>query len=273
MSYCIAYLVCPRSFEHGGVSRLDILAASLRTVRACLSELPSVLIFNEDYTEEDKAKLSSIVPCLFETVDFSIGDESFVLQRRHKGYMLMCRFWSGIVQRHPSLQGFTHYLRLDDDSYFINPKITQADIIRMQQRDYSYRQVFYDDYSQQRHLYQFSLDFLKQEGLDIPAHHHHLGQGYAVYNNFHFASLRFWNHPLVTRYVDALESAHGCLKHGFMDANIHMMILSLLVPHTDLVVGEETQFGYRHNHHCAGPGSMGIARWHDQFVVDPSEYA
>jgi hypothetical protein len=44
-----------------------------------------------------------------------------------KGYMMMCRFFSGIVQKHPELQKYSHYIRLDDDSYLTDPYITEKE--------------------------------------------------------------------------------------------------------------------------------------------------
>ena len=276
-SYCLVYLASSRAATAGGVARIDCLAASLRSARACLPTAPPVLVFHEDYTAEDRGALRAITPCDFEAVDFSIGDADFVRHRRPKGYMLMCRFWSGVVQRHPALRGFTHYMRLDDDSYFINPKVTPEEVERMLRSDYSYRQVFRDPSEQHDDLYRFTVDFLRGEGLAVPEHQLlSLGRysGKAVYNNFHVASLRLWRHPLVARYLDAVEVERGCLRRGWMDANVHTMILAMLLPHTDLALNQELRFGYRHNHHLAVLGSSTV-RFDERlpFVVRASEYA
>lgn len=278
VDFCVVYLASPRLAAVGGVPRLTALLASLRSVRACLPESSPVLIFHEDYTEEDKDQIRAIVPsCEFHEVDFTIGDADFVRHRRPKGYMLMCRFWSGVVQQHPALQRFTHYMRLDDDSYFINPKLERRELVRMSGADYSFRQLFFDPSPEHSRLYAFTVDFLRQAGLVEPTHRLLAKGAYtgkAVYNNFHFASLRFWRHPLVGRFVEAVEAERGCLRCGWMDANLHTMILALLVPHTDLAVNQELHFGYRHNHHVAVWGSVAI-RFDDQihFVVRPEEYA
>lgn len=275
MTYCLVYLASPRAFHHGTDSRFDCLAASLRSARACLPEMPPVIIFHEDYTEADQATLSAIVSpqhVHFEQVDFSIGDDDYVQRRWSKGYLLMCRFFSGDVQRHPALQGYSHYMRLDDDSYFINPKVQPSEIRRMLRADYSYRQHFYESATEVASLYQFTLDFLRKEGRSIPRHNPQIGQGVAIYNNFHLASLRFWNHILIEHYIDALEAEKGCLRHSWLDANIHTMIVCLLVPHTGLTVNVETQFGYRHNHHYAVSGSLETRVNDGPFIVEPNEY-
>ena len=261
-----------------GALRFDALTASLQSARACLLEAFVPIVFHEDYTEEDEAKLRAVVPtCEFYEVDFTVGDADYVRYQRRKGYMLMCRFWSGVVQAHSALQRFTHYMRLDDDSYFINPKVTAGELARMLDADYSYRQIFRDQSPEQESLYDFTADFLVREGLFVPPHRLLDGcgrySGKAVYNNFHLASLRFWQQPLVRKYTDALEAERGCLRRGWLDANIHTMLLALVSPHTDLRLNQELHFGYRHNHHRALSGSLVV--FSDPtlpFVVQPSEY-
>lgn len=56
----------------------------------------------------------------------------------------MCRFFSGILQKYEQLQNYTHYMRLDDDSYFLEPMITQEHIHKLLDFDYTYRTLFYD---------------------------------------------------------------------------------------------------------------------------------
>ncbi len=275
-SACLVYLASPRAWEHLGILRRDMLAASLRSAAACLPERLPVLVFHEDYTEEDRAFLSEILPCEFHEVDFVSGSEHFVPHRRPLGYMMMCRFWSGVVQRHPALQRFSHYIRLDDDSFFTNPKMTPETLRRMLRCDYSYRLLFGDWSPEHEQLYRFTEAFLRGEGLfapaiDLVANGRYTGQ--AIYNNFHCASLRLWRDPLVARYVEAIEAEHGCLRRGWMDANVHALIAWNILPHTDLVLSRETLFGYRHNYHMAtiGNASLQFEPW-KPFVVEESEY-
>mgnify|MGYP001997818112 CR=1 FL=1 len=44
---------------------------------------------------------------------------------RPKGYLMMCRFFSGEMQKHPALQKYDGYIRFDDDSFLIEPFISQ----------------------------------------------------------------------------------------------------------------------------------------------------
>jgi hypothetical protein len=213
-------------------------------------------------------------------VDFSGSDDLFVKHVFPKGYVLMCRFFSGQLQRHPALQGYSHYMRLDDDSFFQAPWITPEHVDSLLVHDYVYRSLFYDLKDHQG-LFDWTLAFLKDAGYgkDIPILLRWLtskgvlrdGQytGLAPYNNFHLASLRMWSHPLVSAYVDRLEADHGCLKYGWLDANIHAMLIWCLAPLLGFGVYEDSSFGYRHNKHVSHLGSPAI-QWDESLPFYPS---
>lgn len=262
-----------------GIPRIGVLERSLETVKASpvLADLP-VMIFHEDYVHEDKERLHRVLPQVeFHEVDFSGFDDVFVDHRKTgKGYMMMCRFWSGIVQAHPALAPYTHYIRLDDDSFFLRPHVTREALDRMLDSDYAYRQTFVDASVQHENLYKFTIEWMKRVGLsgarsalvDDGKYN-----GWSVYNNFHCSSLALWRHPVVKSYVQAIEDARGCLARGWMDAAIHTMIVTLIAPVVGLKIVEETSFGYRHNFHRAIIGDLGYE--YDgslPFCAEPREY-
>jgi hypothetical protein len=278
MTWCIVYLASPRDrnvgARFGGAYKRDLLATSLRYTR---QQFPTtdILVFHEDYTEDD------VPPDVqLHRVNFTGYDDLFVPHTFPKGYMLMCRFFSGQLQRLPCLQAYTHYMRLDDDSYFQAPWITPDHVASLLSHDYVYRSLFYDLKDHQR-LFEWTLDFLKDKGYrrDIPTLLRWLESkgvirgpqytGLAPYNNFHLSSLRLWSHPLVQEYVDRLEADHGCLRHGWLDANIHAMIIWCLAPLVGLSVVHDGTFGYRHNKHISRLGSPAIY-WDDALPFAPS---
>jgi hypothetical protein len=281
MPWCIVYLASPKDrrvgAQFGGARKLDILAASLRLAR---QQFPTIdtLVFHEDYTEEEIAILPPGLQ--YYSVDFGGYDDLFVQHVFPKGYILMCRFFSGQLQRHPALQAYTHYMRLDDDAFFQAPWITPEHVDSLLGHDYVYRSLFYDLKDHQG-LFEWTLAFLKTAGYgsDIPTLLRWLtakgvvqnGQytGLAPYNNFHLSSLRLWSHPIVSAYVDRLETDHGCLKHGWLDANIHAMLIWCLAPLIGFGVYHDSSFGYRHNKHVSQLGSPAI-RWDESLPFYPS---
>ena len=268
MSLCIVYLASPRNFTIQGDSRYNVLRASLRIVRKVLPNIP-VVVFHEDYTEEDIQGLPSGI--VYEHISFA-GCESIynpALPNAY-GYLMMCRFFSGVLQQHPRLQAYTHYLRLDDDSYLLEPYLTERQVYSLLTHDYVYRAMFREVKPQQS-LYEFTMRFVKRyvrNSVQMLSIERSLvarkivtesGQytGFAPYNNFHLSSLRLWNHPIVRRYIADIELSGGILRYGWLDANIHAMIVfvvSRVMPNVSVIPC--TTFGYRHNHHICPLGSI-----------------
>ena len=271
MSWCIVYLASPRSFhiydDPNQESRLELIKGSIQVSRGLFPDV-DILVFHEDYTEEEFVQLPGATK--FIQVDFS-GREAFCNKslRRPYGYLMMCRFFSGIMQSHPEVTKYTHYMRLDDDSYFLEPWLTQEKVGDLLKHDYVYRSAFIDSQDQQS-LWEFTLEFLKKEGYG--AHLETLKKelrkknflrgdsyiGLAPYNNFHIASQRLWQNPLVQRYIKTLDESNGILQKGWMDANIHAMVMYVLTLFIGMKIHHEGTFGYRHNFHMSHIGDLWV---------------
>lgn len=286
MSVCIVYLASPSAAPiHPKTDlrrRYEALKYSITRTRVLLPKTP-IYVFHEDYTEDDMKGIEYATPT-FLKVDFTGFDDVYQSVNAPKGYMMMCRFFSGVLQKHPDLQKYTHYIRLDDDSYFIEPYITEKRIADYLSQDYVYRSIFYEAKPQQT-LFDFTMDFLARKTrmslIDttilrrkLQAEHILINGRYtgkAPYNNFHFASLRLWNHPLVASYIQAIESVHGCLRYGWLDANIHAMIIWVLAKRIpDIRVTTDTEFGYRHNCHVSIVHSLNVVA-DERLTFIPSE--
>ena len=249
--------------------RYEVLKYSLQTVRPMFPTTP-IYIFHEDYTNADIDGLKDYRP-EFYTVDFGGFDDVYVRVNASKGYMMMCRFFSGVLQKHPALQKYTHYLRFDDDSYLTAPFTTEQRVNSYLKYDYVYRSIFYENKPQQG-LYDFTIQFMRSLGMtdiEYMSLRTKLQQemiligdrytGKAPYNNFHVSSLRLWNHLIVLRYIQSIESVHGVLHEGWLDANIHAMIIWVLAyKYRDIQVLTDTAFGYRHNAHVSTLNSLNV---------------
>ena len=168
-SFCIIYLASPRNFQiretigldSSHPTRIQLLRSSIGIAHRCFPSTP-ILVFHEDYTPQEFESLPEVTE--FIKIDFS-GFEEYrnPSLRRPYGYLMMCRFFSGIVQTHPALKEYTHYMRLDDDSYFLEPFPRESDIQSLLTQDYVYRSLFIDSQDQQS-LYDFTIAFLRNEG-------------------------------------------------------------------------------------------------------------
>lgn len=269
MSLCIVYLASPRSHhiynDPSQASRLQVLHGSLQIARGMFPSV-DIFVFHEDYTEKEFISLPEVTK--FIQVDFTGHEEHYNPSlRRPYGYMMMCRFFSGVMQSHPELSPYTHYMRLDDDSYFQTPylQITPDTF----NHDYIYRSTFGDAQDQQS-LWEFTVEFLRKEGYakHIDTLKKELRKKYflrddtytgmAPYNNFHIASQKLWQNPLIQRYIQAIESCHGILRYGWMDANVHAMITRVLTLFIGMDIHVDTSFGYRHNRHVSRMGDVGV---------------
>ena len=297
MSTCIVYLASPltgyNSILLTGEKRIDMMYMSLKNVTSVL-KLP-VIMFHEDLTDNVMSNMKKIYNNIsFEKMDMVRDDLPFnhppcktsgdpikcickpdspTTRNKHcwrpKGYLMMCRFFSGELQQHPALDNYDSYVRFDDDSFLISPFIQQEDFLeKMNNYDYVFRAFFYDRGGEEG-LVDFTKDFCLNNGLDWNSITGHLTKsgvldsdgkytGMAPYNNFHFSKLSLWRNPLVKKYVDELQAVGGCLQRGWMDANIHAMISFVLMP----LIGRKpfmfTAFGYRHSRHFPREGGRGI---------------
>jgi len=171
-------------------------------------------------------------------------------------------------------------MRLDDDSYFQEPYISEEKVLELLKHDYVYRSTFGDPQDQQS-LWEFTVSFLRKEGYgqhidtlkkELRKKHFLRGDTYtglAPYNNFHIASQRLWQNPMVQRYIQALEDSNGILKYGWMDANVHAMIIFVLTLFIGMKIHSDTTFGYRHNRHVSRLGDVGVD-YHDDLPFGAS---
>lgn len=280
-SWCIVYLASPKDRtvgeSCGGHRKFDILKRSLEITKTVFPTI-DIFVFHEDFTETEFQQLPPIKEYI--QVDFSGYEDVFVKHVFPKGYVLMCRFFSGILQKQPQLQSYSHYMRLDDDSYFQQPLITESHVKSLLDQDYVYRSLFYD-LKDHQNLFDYTVRFLQEKGYSrfIPelmkwlsargVVRNQMYTGLAPYNNFHLSSIRLWKSPLVSEYIDRLEKDQCILKYGWLDANIHAMIIWLLAPLIGMNIQHDGSFGYRHNKHVSHLGSTAI-QWVDSLSFYPS---
>ncbi len=246
-----------------------MLQASIEQTRKCFPKT-DIFVFHEDYTPAEMAGIPGVKE--FIQVNFSGFEDVYNRSLpQSRGYLMMCRFFSGVMQNHPRLQSYSHYMRLDDDSFFQEPYPTSSSVNLWLTKDYVFRSAFCEAHDQSS-LFEFTMEFLtKQLGF----HHTFLSSqlqmrlradnvirngrytGVAPYNNFHVSSFRLWRSPLVQKYIGAIESSKGIVQRGWLDANIHAMIVFVLSKVVTMDVIADVTFGYRHNTHISPIGSIG----------------
>ena len=278
MKYCIVYLASPQESRLTTKQlRFDMLCKSIQNTTKVFDSI-DYYIFHENLDEEHRNTLKSLhkTNTYFKKLDFVRDDLPFKKFGRPKGYMLMCRFFSGELQQFLIKEGYDSYIRFDDDSFLLEPILKKEDIeIDMAQNSYIFRSMFIDGQPKYNNgipmqsLYDFTCDFVTKKGYSMDQlfpillkqnflMHNGLYSGLAPYNNFHATNLEMWKQPLIEDYIISLQKHNGCLMHFWMDANIHAMILFILCPLINEQIQVKTNFGYRHNRHFSQLGGLQI---------------
>lgn len=289
MNPCIVYLASRlddyNSTLSTGESRFEMTCCSLKNVTNVL-KLP-VIMFHEDFTNKEKKIMRDVYGNItFEKVDFVRSDLPFNQKPcitsgkadgscscvnphiknpkdvcfRPKGYLMMCRFFSGHVQNHPALKKYDAYLRFDDDSFLIKPFLDQNTFLKqLYTNDYVFRSIYFErnDHS---NLLDFTKKFCKENNLNFYQYENELKKsgflkpdgsysGLSPYTNFHFSKLSLWKHPIVKKYIDEIDKINGCLIYNWYDTPIQSIICFILCPLIGKSFKAITNFGYRHNRH------------------------
>ena len=263
---CIIWLInkIDKICKATGENRLIMAQNSVKNVTSYM-KLP-VIIFHEDFTEEVKRDFLNIYENItFCSVDFQNNNLPYDknVSKCSKGYMMMCRFFSGEMQSMDILKDYDSYIRMDDDSFLIEPFINQEKFLSEANKCYyTYRTIFYDnveDINNPIGLYNFTYNFCKSYKLDIDGLLPKLKElgflnngkytGLCPYNNFHFSKLDLWKNSIIKNYTDRIKNMNGTLLYNWMDANIHAMIIYILSPLLYIPTQEIKDFGYRHNKH------------------------
>jgi hypothetical protein len=238
-----------------------------------------VVIFHEDLLDSDMNYLTELVSArtvvTFIKIDFVTIPHQIKTEKvqawidgaegsvtgRPVGYRMMCRFWSGVVQNHPSLANFTHYMRLDDDSRFggtppkdlfeisVNQGVKYMDRVKM--TDSWGSEQLHEAYKNYIATYPQDVQgTLNTDQIEwVKRHQQH------PYTNFHLSTFDFWRSQRFLRFFtmcDAPES-NLFLKYRVGDTTFISYPMNMfLAKHESM---EETGFNYTHNFHNFDAGS------------------
>lgn len=268
--------------EYNGISekRIIILHNCLinfdRVYNSAYGPYPLV-VFHEDFTIDDElyltAMLSNRTVVTFLRVNFNAypgnitrgmienwsngGDGS--VAGRGPGYRMMCRFWSGIVQNHPSLDRFDYYLRLDDDTRFDGtPPQDFFSLAESKQIKYIFRVNMHDSWGGnqlhqvfERYIDQYPADVNGTLDMDalkqVQSHQQH------PYTNFHVSSFDFWRTREFLRFFQMCDKDQLFMKYRVGDTTFISYPMFMYLKKEEMMM--LTDFTYHHNFHKFQAGS------------------
>ena len=145
MNSCIVYLSSPQQSKLStGKYRFDMLRESIKNTSSIFKN-EDYIIFHEDLDISHQSIILDINDkCKFEKLDFKREDLEFKQFGRPKGYMLMCRFFSGELQNFLIEKGYESYIRFDDDSFLLKPYIKPDNVKKeLHNNDYIFNFIIF----------------------------------------------------------------------------------------------------------------------------------
>jgi hypothetical protein len=150
------------------------------------------------------------------------------------GYKNMCRFWAGEVFRHPKVQEYDYYMRLDCDSFITDP-IGYDPFEMMAREDKDYAFMTGGKFRDTEPYYQGINDALREfegqyTGTPIIKNKvDDLWEGLLYYTNFEIVRVKAFSESLYMNLFDHIERVNGIYIHRWGDhiiryAGIHILI-------------------------------------------------
>lgn len=153
---------------------------------------------------------------------------------RPLGYRSMCRLWSGRLQNMAFLDKYDYYMRLDDDSFFVD-KLTYDpfQMMNIESLDYLLNRRSDDAWG------------VAQLKKTIAKHGVYSGSTMSPYTNFHVARLSIFRTDAFKRLWIDLDADRIFMKHRVGDALLHSALLELYVRNESIKT--DPMLPYAHN--------------------------
>ncbi|KAF9002075.1 nucleotide-diphospho-sugar transferase [Cyathus striatus] len=173
-------------------------------------------------------------------------------------YRNMCRFNSGFFFKHPLVQKYRWYWRIEPDVHF-HCDINFDPFLHMEQNNktYGFTITMYEYEKTIPTLWGHVRDFAKQHP-EFVAEDNALGfmsenagdDTSSVWSNFEIADMDFWRGPAYTAFFDFLDQKGGFYYERWGDAPVHSIAAALFLPRQQIHFFNE--IGYEHNPytHC-----------------------
>ncbi|KAI0710663.1 glycosyltransferase family 15 protein [Earliella scabrosa] len=210
--------------------------------------------FQPDWIDEERAKAGR---------DKMVADN--IIYGGSVSYRNMCRFNSGFFYRHPLLQKYKWYWRVEPDVHFhcdidFDPFLFMED----HNKTYAFTITMYEFRATIPTLWDTVKSFVK-ENPQYVAENNAMGymseDGGNSYNlchfwsNFEIANMEFWRGEAYTKFFDHLDKTGGFYYERWGDAPVHSIAVSLFQSKDQIHFFDE--IGYEHNPYIHCPKGEG----------------
>ncbi|CAL9731266.1 glycolipid 2-alpha-mannosyltransferase [Monosporozyma unispora] len=181
-------------------------------------------------------------------------DMAHIIYGSSESYRHMCRYQSGFFWRHPLLDEYDWYWRVEPDIKLycdINYDVFQW--MQDHEKVYGFTITIHEYEDTIKTLWKTSMDFFKQHS-DYLAKDNLMkflsddnGKTYNLchfWSNFEIANLNLWRSPAYKAYFDYLDHAGGFFYERWGDAPVHSIAAALIIPQDKLHYFSD--IGYHH---------------------------
>ncbi|KAM5545565.1 hypothetical protein V8D89_000603 [Ganoderma adspersum] len=213
------------------------------------AQIPAQHWYQPDWIDEDKARAGR---------DKMVADN--IIYGGSVSYRNMCRFNSGFFFRHPALQKYKWYWRVEPDVHFhcdvdYDPFLYMED----HNKTYGFTITMYEFGATIPTLWDTTKEFIKAHPEYVAKNNamgymsDDNGNSYNLchfWSNFEIANMEFWRGEAYTKYFEFLDAKGGFYYERWGDAPVHSIAVSLFQSKDQIHFFDE--IGYEHNPytHC-----------------------
>jgi hypothetical protein len=202
-----------------------------------------IIVYHDDIDNDSQNKLiiqlGNLIKCkmqiTFEKVDFVLPD--FIstdnqkynppLSQFRMGYRHMCRWFSGEIYKHPSLQDYEWYMRLDSDSFLLSA--FKNDIFEeMEEKNLTYAYMSELDKDEDfvvGGLFETTKQYAALNNLPLTQ----TWNREMYYTNFEIGKLQFFRSSEYQKYYNYIDQNGGIYYSRWGDAPIRWLALNMLL--------------------------------------------
>jgi len=150
------------------------------------------------------------------------------------GYRHMCRFFSGTIYRHPSLEPYDYYWRLDTDSRLLSE--IRYDLFEFMEREnyrYGYCSIVMDGPVYTEQMWSVVKEYIEAQKITPSFLDDYIEDGEwnlsLYYTNFEIAALEFWRSKQFSDFFDHIDRSGGIYRYRWGDHAVHLFAVAMFM--------------------------------------------
>ncbi|VVT45054.1 uncharacterized protein SAPINGB_P000622 [Magnusiomyces paraingens] len=194
--------------------------------------------------------------------------EKGIIYAESESYRHMCRFESGFFWRHPAMNKYRYYWRVEPDvKYFCDIDYDIFKFMEDKNIKYGFTISLYEFVETIRTLWDTTKKFLETHSEYVAKNNllnfisEDKGESYNLchfWSNFEIADMDFWRGEAYTKYFTYLDKAGGFFYERWGDAPVHSIAASLFLDKSEIHHFED--IGYRHGPYTSCPSSLSMRK-------------